>query len=417
MHVGIQSPDSLLDAPPPASYPCDCECKCNVTASNTEFTTVRNASLSTDIAGNSAHRQAPGISDDGDLPFLVSHLPRGAPYIRGIITVRKEDFHSIIDPGYPLSFGDQKNDDFGGDTVVLMYGSDKALPTNDTQALMAMLVNKSDSFPDEPIKADDAMEHCQELDVISIPARPSKQKAPTCWAFVPGQPQSYHIQKWVRVADEANGTSRGASEMSPLRLVARGYDPKQTAAEIENGKKEFASAAEIKKHRKWLGSYLSSVDSLVEELKPVAQKTANAQKQVIAMAVNTGQKEIMLNFACAARSRGLSLKHVLVFVMDQDLVPIVEDLGMSAFYNAEFFGALPSNDPKEFGDTIFTQIVLAKFLYTHLLSTLGYDVLSQDVDVIWYKDPLSFFENASLADPNFDIYFQVRDQLVFEAFE
>jgi len=43
---------------------------------------------------------------------------------------------------------------------------------------------------------------------------------------------------------------------------------------------------------------------------------------------------------------------------------------------------------------------------------LGYDVLFQDVDVIWYKDPVPYFHPTDVAavessnNNSFDIYFQ-----------
>jgi len=37
---------------------------------------------------------------------------------------------------------------------------------------------------------------------------------------------------------------------------------------------------------------------------------------------------------------------------------------------------------------------------------MGYDVLFQDVDVVWYKNPLPFFQDKSSAMYNFDVYFQ-----------
>jgi Nucleotide-diphospho-sugar transferase len=37
---------------------------------------------------------------------------------------------------------------------------------------------------------------------------------------------------------------------------------------------------------------------------------------------------------------------------------------------------------------------------------LDYDVLFQDVDVVWYKNPLEFFQDNSTSMYDFDIYFQ-----------
>lgn len=40
-----------------------------------------------------------------------------------------------------------------------------------------------------------------------------------------------------------------------------------------------------------------------------------------------------------------------------------------------------------------------------MITWLGYNVLFQDVDVIWYKDPLTYFFDE-LRSGNFDVYFQ-----------
>lgn len=51
--------------------------------------------------------------------------------------------------------------------------------------------------------------------------------------------------------------------------------------------------------------------------------------------------------------------------------------------------------------------MLAKVYCVHLISLLGHDILFQDVDVVWYRDPLKeYFHNSTLVDRDFDIYFQ-----------
>ena len=47
-------------------------------------------------------------------------------------------------------------------------------------------------------------------------------------------------------------------------------------------------------------------------------------------------------------------------------------------------------------------MMMAKVYSFHLISQLGYDLLFQDVDVLWYRHPLPFFSNYS----DFDIVFQ-----------
>ena len=45
----------------------------------------------------------------------------------------------------------------------------------------------------------------------------------------------------------------------------------------------------------------------------------------------------------------------------------------------------------------------------HMASMLKVDFLFQDVDVMWYKNPLTFFKDKNSPIANFDAYFQVRD--------
>lgn len=49
--------------------------------------------------------------------------------------------------------------------------------------------------------------------------------------------------------------------------------------------------------------------------------------------------------------------------------------------------------------------MMAKVYCVHLINMLGYDLLFQDVDVVWYKDPLTEFFDKTTAD-DFDLYFQ-----------
>lgn len=72
----------------------------------------------------------------------------------------------------------------------------------------------------------------------------------------------------------------------------------------------------------------------------------------------------------------------------------------------QIFGDLPSEEAKIYGDSIFGAMMYAKVLVVHLVNSLRYDVLFQDVDVTWYQNPLEFFHNKTTALVNFDILLQ-----------
>uniref|UniRef100_A0A7S0C9L0 Nucleotide-diphospho-sugar transferase domain-containing protein n=1 Tax=Proboscia inermis TaxID=420281 RepID=A0A7S0C9L0_9STRA len=51
-------------------------------------------------------------------------------------------------------------------------------------------------------------------------------------------------------------------------------------------------------------------------------------------------------------------------------------------------------------------MMYAKVIPVQLINMLGYDVLFQDVDIIWYKDPLLLFHDESSPVAEFDMMFQ-----------
>lgn len=53
--------------------------------------------------------------------------------------------------------------------------------------------------------------------------------------------------------------------------------------------------------------------------------------------------------------------------------------------------------------------MLAKVICVHLVNDLGYDLLFQDVDIVWYKNPFDFFHSDE--NSGFDVYFQGKSTI------
>lgn len=68
---------------------------------------------------------------------------------------------------------------------------------------------------------------------------------------------------------------------------------------------------------------------------------------------------------------------------------------------------MPARAARAYGDVTFAAMMLAKVFCVQLLSMLdqGYHLLFQDVDVVWYKNPLPHLEQMHERD-GFHIYFQ-----------
>jgi hypothetical protein len=128
------------------------------------------------------------------------------------------------------------------------------------------------------------------------------------------------------------------------------------------------------------------------------------QDTVIVLTCNLGQSELLLNFACSARARGLDLKSVVVFPTDIETKELAEGMGLATFYEEKLMASIPKEEAARYGDRVFSDVMFAKVLCVQLVNELGYDLLFQDVDVVWYKPPLDFFLDKSM--PVFDVYFQ-----------
>jgi hypothetical protein len=110
-----------------------------------------------------------------------------------------------------------------------------------------------------------------------------------------------------------------------------------------------------------------------------------------------------MNFACSARTRGFDLSQVLVFATDLKTKALAEGLGLTAFYDETNYADIPEMAAQVYADRTFSRVMLAKVYCVHMISALGYGLLFQDVDVVWYRHPLEYFANTN---KDFDIVFQ-----------
>jgi hypothetical protein len=226
------------------------------------------------------------------------------------------------------------------------------------------------------------------------------QKKHHCLAII-GQWESYHVHKWMRLAQN-NSTKiphdpDAMKDTNPLRYVSRGHQADGRYAPLPIPR-------QTQQHWGVLREYLSSVEATLARLKPIAKKVAGKGNAIVVLVCNMGHSELLLNFACASRHRGLDTSRVLVFATDNATRELAESVGLAVFDVQDAFGKMPTVAAHSYGDQAFTGMMMAKVYSVHLVNTLGYDVLFQDVDVVWYRNPLSFFDSPQSGD--FDIYFQ-----------
>lgn len=302
----------------------------------------------------------------------------------GMGRVNREDFFRKYDLGVPVDPSQQGNED-----IMLLYSA-KSLPKpwdaiGNTQDTMIPLYN-----------ATEATENCQVMKMILT--EPKKEQH--CLAIM-GQWESYHVHKWMRLA-KSNETKivknpDAMKDTNDLRYVSRGH-------QVDGRYQPLPIPRQSQQHWGVLREYLTSVEETLDRLRPIAKKIAGDGNSIVVLVCNQGHSELLLNFACSARNRGLDISKVLVFATDEATKELAESVGLVAFDVKDAFGKMPTIAAANYGDQAFTGMMMAKVYSVHLMNYLGYDVLFQDVDIVWYKNPLSYFESAESGD--FDIYFQ-----------
>ena len=111
---------------------------------------------------------------------------------------------------------------------------------------------------------------------------------------------------------------------------------------------------------------------------------------------------MLLNFVCICRQNNASMANVLVFAGSQSVVPVIESLGvgmMSVVWRSE----RSAKASEEYLDRVFVDMMWYKAFSVWVLLSLQYNVLFQDVDLVWFREPFDYFKRyiQLSADGNF----------------
>jgi len=236
-----------------------------------------------------------------------------------------------------------------------------------------------------------ATANCRILKIVQTDAKPKKpanaqeEAHKECIAIV-GQWSSYHVQKWQRL-----------NRKHPLRPVPTHY------------RSDVPSRNDTVHSLDALHWYWSVFPSAQAQLAPLAYRvargngsnsdfnqstTASQAGPIIVMVANAGQVHFWINFVCAAKARHLDLSRVLLFATDATTYAWVQQHtpDIAVFYHEQLFATIPQQAAVDYHDINYGRIMMAKVYCVHLINSLGYDVLFQDLDVVWYQHPLQFFE-------------------------
>ena len=302
----------------------------------------------------------------------------------GMGRVDRKEFFQKFDIGYGMDTPHEGNNE-----VLILYQSEKSLP----HTYSTTSYGSGNGRVVAPLQHDvgEATRGCDVMKVVMTDPRPRtpKNKKPAdhkkCIAIV-GNWESSHVHKYAR--DKKSKT---------LRYKESYHRP------------EAPTKNETRASEQAMVSYLSVYEDALTKLRPIAESAARGGKDddqagpIIVMVANYGQSQFFINFCCSARARGLDISRVLLFATDQETYELAHAMGINVFYDSRIFESIPSGAAVDYHDLNYGRIMMSKVYCVHLVNALGYDLLFQDLDLVWYRDPIPYFTERQ---DDFDMYFQ-----------
>jgi hypothetical protein len=124
--------------------------------------------------------------------------------------------------------------------------------------------------------------------------------------------------------------------------------------------------------------------------KKLADNNIKAGDDLIVMVVNEGEIDLYMNFACSCQLHDISLNKLLVFVGSPEIVHLIEATGAMGIYH-DGYGSVSKSASQDYLDRVFVDMMWYKTFAIFLILNEGINILFQDVDLVWFRDPFPYF--------------------------
>jgi hypothetical protein len=149
---------------------------------------------------------------------------------------------------------------------------------------------------------------------------------------------------------------------------------------------------------------LKGLDVLIKQLigilgspfkKDNGSGSGSGRKTAIVMVANEGVIDLVLNFICSCQKQAgnIDLSTLIVFLGQPEYIPLIESMGAKAIYHP-FFGTIPKKAASSYGDNIFGKLMWLKASSVYVTHKAGYDVIFQDADLIWLRNPILHLQSS-----------------------
>lgn len=134
----------------------------------------------------------------------------------------------------------------------------------------------------------------------------------------------------------------------------------------------------------------NGIDTQLREM--LDRYNVRAGADLVVMVINEGEIDLFLNFACSCRLHNISTSQVLVFAGSREIVTMIESTGAMGIYH-EGYSAVSKKPSTDYLDRPFVDMMWYKAFSVYLILRLKINVLFQDVDLVWFRDPFPVFHN------------------------
>lgn len=165
-----------------------------------------------------------------------------------------------------------------------------------------------------------------------------------------------------------------------------------------------------------LGGFLRNFDGaqgIAAELE--MELTSNGVKagdDLIVMVVNEGEIDLYLNFACSCQQNNVTIRNLLVFAASPEIVTMIESTGAMGIYHRGY-ASVSRHASNDYMDKTFVDMMWYKAFSVYLILRMNINVLFQDADLVWFRDPFPYFkefiarteEKAQRTGAHFEAFF------------
>ena len=109
---------------------------------------------------------------------------------------------------------------------------------------------------------------------------------------------------------------------------------------------------------------------------------------VVISTFNWGFRDLIANWVASCDRNGIDCRTFsLIFPTDERADAFAKKLSLRTYFDGESYGEQPEEGSKVFGDLRFCRMMFAKIAMTVDMLDVGGEVIRQDVDLVWHRDP------------------------------